>query len=339
MAKSLDARIIEDRRIKQNPYAHLNEHGGYSALPPMSAHLEDASPEQIRQSRLLLADPYAHLDESGDFSALTNQTAIQDSGSTVTQSATISLQEINPIPKDHYSDDELELIARNLQAKLWRERNKIWPGSALSNPIKILDPEVALKAVGYHFELAETLGQIPHQGKQIEVAGTIDKNSKHVRISRRFSPFIRSFTAAHELGHALLHKASGLHRDKPIDGTSLSRSSVEIQADKFATYFLMPQKQVRNIFKQLFLADNFMLNEATAFALGCDYETLEKKTLRELSKTLASAQRFNRVNFVSMADQFQVSIEAMAIRLEELGLIQEYSLADHPFPLCHAKQE
>lgn len=327
MTKSMHARIIEDRRKKQNPYAHLNEHGAYSALPPISSQTE-ASSEQIRQSRFLLENPYAYSDETGGFSALANRSTNLAPASAVTHLEIISLQEINPIPKDYYSDDEIELFARNLQSKLWRERNKIWHGNPPSNPLNILDPELAFKAVGYHFELTETLGQFSHKGTLIEVAGTIDKNSRHVRTSRRFSPFIRRFTAAHELGHALLHKANGLHRDRPVDGVSSSRNTIEIQADKFATCFLMPKKQVRKIFKQLFITEQFMLSEATAFALGIDYETLKNKTLREFSKILASAKRFNGVNFVSMADQFQVSIESMAIRLEELELIEELSAGE-----------
>ncbi len=322
MTKSFSARIIEDRRLKQNPYAHLNEHGGYSALPPISAQTE-ATSEQIRQSRLLLQNPYAYHDGADGYSALIGH-ATRGSSTAVMPIGIVSLQELNPTPKEHYSDDEIERLARNLQIKLWQERNKIWLGIETSNPIRILDPEVALKAIGYNFELAETLGQFFHEGKLVEVAGTIDENSKYVHISRQFSPVIRSFTAAHELGHALLHKASGLHRDRPIDGASLSRSTIEIQADKFATYFLMPQKQVRQIFKQFFLADKFILSEATAFALGSDYESLRKKTLRQLSKILASAESFNGINFISLAGQFHVSIEAMAIRLEELGLIEEW---------------
>jgi Zn-dependent peptidase ImmA (M78 family) len=270
----------------------------------------------------LFQNPYAHLDDIGGYSALKNQSVIQQPSS-VTPLEIVSLQEINPKQKEFYSDEEIEKFVRRLQTKLWQERSKIWPDIAINNPIKVLNPEVALAAIGYNFELAETLGQFYHEGKQVEVAGTIDRDTKHVRISGQFSPFIRSFTAAHELGHAVLHKANGLHRDRPVDGSTLSRNAVELQADKFATYFLMPQKQVGKVFKQLFLADTFLLSEETAFALGSDYEALKNKTLRQMSRMLVSAERFNGKNFTSLADQFGVSVEAMAIRLEELKLIEE----------------
>lgn len=315
MTKSLSSRIIEDRRLKQNPYAHLDELGTYSALPPVIGQPE-ASAEHIRQSRLLLQNPYAYLDDTGGFSAVLSQSTQP------MQLENAFIKDLNPNPKENYSDKEIEQLARNLQAQLWKQRNKIWSHITISNPIQILDPEVALKAIGYQFEISETLGQFNHEGKQVEVAGTINREIKHVRISRQFPPLIRSFTAAHELGHALLHKANGLHRDKPIDGTSLSRNSTEYQADKFASYFLMPQLQVRKIFKQIFLTDQFELTEETAFALGSNLDTLRNMSIRQLANVLASAERFNGNNFISMSNQFHVSIKAMAIRLEELELIK-----------------
>ena len=39
--------------------------------------------------------------------------------------------------------------------------------------------------------------------------------------------------------------------------------------------------------------------------------------------TVASARRFNGRDFRSLADTFNVSVSAMAIRLRELGLIEE----------------
>ena len=188
----------------------------------------------------------------------------------------------------------------------------------------MLDPVIALKFIGYDCDLDETLGQFYSSGKLIEVAGTIDKSSSKVHISRRFGNHIRNFTAAHELGHALLHQTSGLHRDRPLDGTIISRDPVEREADKFATFFLMPTKLVKTTFEKFFLTDKFFLNEETAFALGLsDFMELKEKVkpLRQLSKMLASAEYYNGRHFVSLANQFRVSTEAMAIRLEELELL------------------
>lgn len=304
MTKSLNDRIAEDRRLKQNPYAYLNDSGNYSAYA-------EASSNDITKSRLLLQNPYAYLNESGSFSALANDRNVWAGAFDI------------PLKKEHYSDIEIEQLARNLQVRMWQNRSQIWGNAAPSNPINVLNPIVALKLTGYDCDIDETLGQFYTGGKLVEVAGTIDKQLKRVRISRQFSQNIRSFTAAHELGHALLHNTTKLHRDRPLDGTSISRNAVEFEADKFATFFLMPRKLVQTIFERMFLTDRFYLNEATSFALGHDYQALKNKckNLRQLSRMLVSTERYNGLQFNSLATQFRVSTEAMAIRLEELELL------------------
>ena len=102
------------------------------------------------------------------------------------------------------------------------------------------------------------------------------------------------------------------------------QTELEIEADKFATFFLMPERLVKAIFKKFFLTECFVLNEETSHALGLgDLMQLQKKvqTLRQLSKIIASAEKYNGVHFKSLASQFHVSNEAMAIRLEELELL------------------
>jgi len=47
----------------------------------------------------------------------------------------------------------------------------------------------------------------------------------------------------------------------------------------------------------------------------------EANSLRQLARILASARSYNGRHFPSLADQFHASVEALAIRLEELALI------------------
>lgn len=315
MGGSLSKRITESRRLLENQYAYLDDLGSYSALPHHNE-LKEASNEEIARSRWLLQNPYAHLDESGSFSALSNHSHEQ------VGTYTAAPPEI--AKESCHSHTEIERRARNLHKRIWQNKSKIWSNAIPSNPIDMLDPVIALKFIGYDCDLNETLGQFYRNGKLIEVAGTIDKSSAKVRISGQFENNIRNFTAAHELGHALLHQTSGLHRDRPLDGATISRDPVELEADKFATFFLMPRKLVKTTFEKFFLTDKFFLNEETAFALGLSnlMELREKvKTLRQLSKMLASAKYYNGRHFVSLANQFRVSTEAMAIRLEELELL------------------
>jgi hypothetical protein len=86
----------------------------------------------------------------------------------------------------------------------------------------------------------------------------------------------------------------------------------------------MPAKLVRAKFSQIFGSAPFQLSEATAYALlSKDMHQARKKIKnpRDLSFELARAQRYNGKPVTSLAEQFRVSVMAMAIRLEELGLV------------------
>ena len=300
--------ISDDRISLGNNYAHLDGDGNLSAIALQIEQPQQASASDITNSRLLLEDPYAHLDEDvpNGYSALAN--------------STIKIEK----KKQRYSIDEIEYKAINLQKLMWKYRQKIWPNIKITNPISILDPLVAFRLMHYDIDTEQNLGEFIIDGKRIEVAGMIDIMAKKVRISRQPKPNIQRFTAAHELGHAMMHNEKGLHRDKPVDGISKSRDYKEFEADKFATFFLMPSKLVRETFRRHFLTEMFTLSEATAIALGfdsCDEALRKCNNLHALSRLLAGAERFNGRHFNSLATQFGVSIEAMAIRFEELNLL------------------
>ena len=110
------------------------------------------------------------------------------------------------------------------------------------------------------------------------------------------------------------------------DGLAPVRSTpVEIEADAFATYFLMPTKWIKKEFENRFSNEVFQINEDTAFRYGGrSVNDLRKecKAMRGLSRKLASTELYDSKNFISLAKQFNVSVEAMAIRLEELDLVK-----------------
>ncbi len=223
---------------------------------------------------------------------------------------------------------EIEALARRLQNTLFTYQDKLSKATDPDDVIGLLKPQLVLaKILNYHYEEPESLGQHVVDGEQFEIAGIIDKPNKSVAVSRQFSKETRNFTAAHELGHALMHRQPVLHRDKPLDGSAagITRDAVELEADKFATYFLMPAKQVRRIFRQLFLTDKFVINENTVFSLtrgGVSAFRQKCKSLRDLSRILAEAGSNAGDSFKSMAEIFNVSKETMAIRLEELQLVE-----------------
>jgi hypothetical protein len=120
MNKSFDEIISEDRRLLQNPYAHLNGEGGYDALiVSNSSEIKNdpivSSPEFIRG---------------------------------------YSLRKRKGRNNICYSFDEIEQIAKNLQNLMWKHRKNICFPVVPSNPVDILSPALALKSIGYDYYLS-----------------------------------------------------------------------------------------------------------------------------------------------------------------------------------------
>lgn len=104
-----------------------------------------------------------------------------------------------------------------------------------------------------------------------------------------------------------------------------NRNRIEIEADKFATFFLMPKKEIERVFEKIFKTKKFKIDQDSAFALGFESEEALKKkckTLRELTRLLAQQTLFYSNPFMSLVERFKVSVETMAIRLEELELVE-----------------
>lgn len=229
--------------------------------------------------------------------------------------------------KNTFTNNEIENAASDFQNLLWKYRFTIWQDEIPEHPAKILQVKTVFKKVlAFNFEVVGNLDIIDDENSRIETAGIIDQQDRLVLISNRFDKNIQNFTAAHELGHALLHKQTILHRDRPINGEiRIERNLVERQADKFASCFLMPAKVIKNEFIDIFGTNKFIINELTAFNLIADSPIKLRKdyrNLRDLSRKLASCERYNHRNFISLAELFDVSVTAMAIRLEELGLVE-----------------
>lgn len=237
------------------------------------------------------------------------------------QAMSVAVKGKKPLP-----ETAIEALAVRLQRALWINKDWLWKNDTVENPLEVLNPDKALECFGIKVRHATTLGQYFIQGTTFEVAGQIDQPAKIVSVSEQFPLETQNFTTAHELGHHLLHTQSVLHRDRPLNGLRATepRDSEEWQADKFASYFLMPTKLVRKTFARLFLTEQFKITEETAFALN------EKSTralrdkcgdIKGLARLLARTTSYNGSHFNPLSKRFKVSVEAMAIRLEELELL------------------
>lgn len=223
---------------------------------------------------------------------------------------------------------DIEKCVREFQNLIWDNRHLVWKKNVPQNHLGILRSDLILKnAMGYDYISSARYAVTTTEDESVEVCGIIDQHNKIVAVSNRFSDQVQNFTTAHELGHAILHEQAILHRDIPVDciGKRGSRDKVEIEADTFATYFLMPTKLIKQEFARRYSDEIFQINENTAFKFGGRSTTdlnKECKTTRSLSRKLAATELYDYKNFISLAKQFNVSIEAMAIRLEELNLLK-----------------
>lgn len=307
--------IRKSREVLQDPYAHLQGDGTFDATVP-------GEPMSVHDARRLLRNPYAYLDGDGGYSEYRN------SQENARQQPVVDVRAIRGDAGEQarYSRAEIQRLVRRLHRELWLKRAEIATDGSDLNPIDLLEPTKALKALGYATETVETLGQYRMGRDLFDVAGLVDPESNQVQISRRFDPNVRRFTAAHELGHIVLHPSQGLHRDRAVDGSSDGslRDGAEIDADVFAAHFLMPERLVRQEFLRRFLSAPFAISDDTAFALVRDSSAalLERcRTLRDLARMVANAGQYDGSFFSSLAKHFGVSSEAMAIRLEELELV------------------
>ncbi|PUU69037.1 methenyltetrahydrofolate cyclohydrolase [Flavobacterium sp. WLB] len=224
-------------------------------------------------------------------------------------------------------NSNIEQCVRDLQNLIWNNRSLIWKKNIPQNALEILKPEAILKQVlGYDCFFSEQYGVPTADDGIIEVAGVIDQPNKLVAISTVYPKEVQNFTAAHELAHAILHQNPILHRDNPLDRPrqKAEGNPTEYEADKFAAYFLMPKKIVEEAFFRIFDTIPFKIDENTAFKFGGKTASNlrdECRNKRELTKKLATLELYNGKFFVSLSKTFGVSATAMAIRIEELGLV------------------
>jgi len=223
--------------------------------------------------------------------------------------------------------DQIEAEARALLSEMWVERERLWPNSQPS-VIQMLDPGVAAQVLGVRYEEVDTLeSPFGFRGSHHRVAGLIDRQESKIVVATSFPVETVRFTAAHEIGHWILHKGEVMHRDRPISGPRLSyepRDRHEREADHFAACLLMPAKLVRAQFEALFGPAPFRFDDNAAFYLNAaDPDSLLRAEHDSLDRefALACCTTFAGKHFYSLAEQFRVSKSAMAIRLKELRLI------------------
>lgn len=162
-------------------------------------------------------------------------------------------------------------------------------------------------------------------GKKVGViTGLLDRAEKVIAVSDRFSPAEKRYSAWHELGHLVLHPSmSKLHRDRLPNGQAI-KPPIEMEADYFAAVYGMPRKWITQDVEAKFGELPIKVSQNLLWWLSRnDPECFEFSNVDELDveKTIATCTNIGNGPFVSLAEEYGVSAEAMARRLRELRLV------------------
>jgi hypothetical protein len=225
---------------------------------------------------------------------------------------------------------ELERDAKRVRRLVYDRRGEFWPDRE-PHPFELVQPDIAAQALGFTVEAHEQFSVIIG-ARTYEAAGALDRESKSVVVATRFGEQVTRFTLAHELGHIVRHRDQVHFRDiHPIAGLERRVTEPkEREADHFAALYLLPPHFVGRLFAEFFLTGGkpFVFNEVTVDLLGRDDRDellYPEKGSRIRERALASARKFNgRVFNKPLHAMLGVSIETMAIRLEELELIRPW---------------
>jgi hypothetical protein len=215
---------------------------------------------------------------------------------------------------------QIEYEARKLLADIEKHAKDLWPNTPPAR-LFMCDPEAACRLLRLHYLPDSHLG-----GFGTATAGMLDRRNRAVLLSSRQGFESLRFTAAHEVGHWILHPDQEMFRDRALTAPGGSvRPLKEKQADHFAACFLAPPRLVRQAFEARFPIRQPVTNTGTiCFNLSpqrADVLASMPAGSLDFAAEIARAESFNGVYFKSLTRLFNVSADAMGIRLLELGLV------------------
>lgn len=100
----------------------------------------------------------------------------------------------------------IEQEAFELLRMLWRDRYHLG-GDQDITPLQARDSRKAALAYGFEYRVLRNLGdpKFIQGGSGPKIAGLFDRQANRIAISQEFSPTVKLFTGAHEIGHLALH--------------------------------------------------------------------------------------------------------------------------------------
>ncbi len=170
-------------------------------------------------------------------------------------------------------------------------------------------------------------------GRAPETLGAFDRERKEILIATGKLHTRQRFTLAHELGHYLLHNQLVSFREDFASnetGDNHLKPEIEQEADLFAAELVMPTQPVRRVFVTNFDSpiDGAAASDDIAYFLSQrphrKFSASEIVRLGPLgrAKLFARIGSYAGVPFKPMCEVFDVSVQAMANRLIDLGLVK-----------------
>ncbi len=241
------------------------------------------------------------------------------------------------------SEDEIEQDAALLLAEFVQSRNVV-----IESLIPIED--ILEKHLKLAFEFADThemFGLARDHENEADILGAIIFEERRVVIDQSLDPEEDlskegryRFTLAHEIGHWRLHRrlffrdlSQGALFDEPTRPTVICRSSqakepIEWQADTFASSLLMPAPLVRYWWRELYSRSAPLIFEVFERDLNWSRPPVGWRS-HALATPRGPKGRFDPrcVEYFffraasPLAEKFGVSVQAMQVRLERLGLL------------------
>jgi hypothetical protein len=193
-----------------------------------------------------------------------------------------------------------------------------------------------MSLLGLRYEELEELGGVrlgnPWAAQDATVAGMFTFVTRTVTVAKGQPPAQRRYTTAHEIAHALYDAGIVQLRERGISASERldpEQKSQERTADLFAAEILMPTDLMRDAMIKRFGSpiDGTVPDDDLAYFLSVAmHEKFAPTHLARLPQhrraaLFAVANNYRGKHFIPLIDQFDVSMEAMAKRLMELGLV------------------
>lgn len=233
--------------------------------------------------------------------------------------------EVPYIPAKRIERDALELM-EDFEFKLDHKIEAPVPVEKIAEILLQLTLEI--KDMKSLFPFADVHGAIWFDERIIGINQSLDPDINPSMLGRY------NFTLAHEIGHWRLHRHYFLGNAKQMnlfdDGSRIPdvvcrsterKKPIEWQADAFAANLLMPRSLVFQAWNEFRDGDD---REVAMVDLRPKYEQRTLYHRGDVAITTAERDLAIKENFAApLAERFQVSREAMRIRLEELKLFVE----------------